>query len=455
MDASILIVDDEETIRLSLKEALSDDGFTVFEAASGEEAIKLVRSKGPDLMLLDMKLPKASGIEVLKQAKKIQNDIVVVILTAYADVANAVKCMKHGAYDYIDKPFNLDALKLVIRNALETLTLKKELSLVREREHREFEADFIVGESPKMRKVCEYAKRVARSNSSTVLIQGDTGTGKELISRAIHYWSFRRDKMFTDFNCTAVPEALVESELFGFEKGAFTDAKQQKKGLFELADKGTLFLDEIGDMSYNLQAKLLRALQERSFTRVGGVSKVNVDIRIIASTNRDLKAAMAEGTFREDLYFRLHVVPIEMPALHDRGRDVLLLAKHFIDRFNGEFKKNVYKMAPETEQLMLEYHWPGNVRELRNAIERAILLECDDVLLPEHLMLFEGDMAPRPEAPALMTTQADRTLEEIEREYIEQVIEAVGWNKNRAAKTLGIDRTTLYTKIKKYGLSPA
>jgi two-component system response regulator AtoC len=453
MDASILIVDDEQTIRLTLGEALREEGYATLEAASGEEALAIAREKGPDLMLLDMRLPKAGGIEVLRQVKKVQDDIVVIVMTAYADVADAVKCMKQGAYDYVNKPFSLDALKLVVRNALETVALKKELSIVREREQREFEADFIVGDDPKMRTVWRYVKRVARSNCSTVLVQGESGVGKELVARAIHYSSFRHDKMFVDFNCTAVPDTLVESELFGFEKGAFTDAKQQKKGLFELADKGTLFLDEIGDMSYHLQAKLLRALQERSFTRVGGVSKVNVDIRIIASTNRDLQAAMAEGKFREDLYYRLRVVPISLPPLRERRGDILLLAKHFIERFNREFKKNVYKIAPETEQLMLEYHWPGNVRELKNAIERAILLECDDVLLPEHLMLTDGETAPPP-ISAPLPERADMTLEEVEREYIERVIQAVGWNKNRAAKTLGIDRTTLYTKIKKYGLSP-
>jgi len=451
MDASILVVDDEEAIRVSLAGALADEGYAVLEAATGEEAITLVRRKRPDLMLLDMKLPKTSGLEVLKQARKIQDDIVVIIMTAHADVANAVKCMRQGAYDYVDKPFSLDALKLVVRNALETLSLKKELSVVREREQREFEAEFIVGESPEMRKVCEYVRRVARSNSSTVLVQGESGTGKELVARAIHYWSFRHDKMFVDFNCTAVPEALVESELFGFEKGAFTDAKYQKKGLFELADKGTLFLDEIGDMSYHLQAKLLRALQERSFTRVGGVSKINVDIRIIASTNRDLQASMNAGTFREDLFYRLNVVPISLPPLRDRRKDILLLAKHFIDRFNGEFKKNVYKIAPEAEALMLDYHWPGNVRELKNTIERAVLLECDDVLEAEHLLFAEAETAPRP-ACVSEPARTDLTLEEVERDYILSVIEAVGWNKNRAAKTLGIDRTTLYTKIKKYGL---
>jgi len=451
METTVLIVDDEEAIRVSLKEALADEGYTVLDAATGEEGISLVRSKRPDLVLLDMKLPKASGLDVLKQVRKLQDDIVVVIMTAFADVASAVKCMRYGAYDYVNKPFSIDTLKIVVRNALETLSLKKELSIVREREQREFEADFIVGENPKMRKVYEYVKRVARSNSSTVLVQGESGTGKELIARAIHYHSFRRDKMFVDFNCTAVPEALVESELFGFEKGAFTDAKQQKKGLFELADKGTLFLDEIGDMSYKLQAKLLRALQERSFTRVGGVSKVNVDIRIIASTNRDLRTAMAEGKFREDLYYRLHVVPITLPLLRDRGRDVLLLAKHFIDKFNREFKKNVYKISPEAEAMMLEYHWPGNVRELKNTIERAILLECDDELRPEHLLFAEGDSVP-PADDTLVAASTELTLDEVEREYIRRVIEAVGWNKNRAAKTLGIDRTTLYTKIKKYGL---
>jgi two-component system response regulator AtoC len=451
METTVLIVDDEEAIRVSLRDALAEEGYSVLEAATGEQALSLVRSKRPDLVLLDMKLPKASGLDVLKQARKLQDDIVVVIMTAFGDVPSAVKCMKYGAYDYVNKPFSIDTLKIVVRNALETLSLKKELSVMREREQREFEADFIVGESPKMRKVYEYVKRVARSNSSTVLVQGESGTGKELIARAIHYHSFRRDKMFVDFNCTAVPEALVESELFGFEKGAFTDAKQQKKGLFELADKGTLFLDEIGDMSYKLQAKLLRALQERSFTRVGGVSKVNVDIRIIASTNRDLRAGMADGKFREDLYYRLHVVPITLPLLRDRGRDVLLLAKHFIDRFNREFKKNVYKVSAEAEAMMLDYHWPGNVRELKNTIERAILLECDEELRPEHLLFAEADsVPPGDEAPVAAST--DLTLDEVEREYIRRVIEAVGWNKNRAAKTLGIDRTTLYTKIKKYGL---
>jgi len=454
MDASILIVDDEEAVRLSLAEALRDEGYTTHVAASGEEALKLVRSDQLDIMLLDMRLPKANGIEVLKQARKVRDDIVVIIMTAFADVESAVKCMRHGAYDYVDKPFSLEAIKLVVRNALETLTLKKELSIVREREQREFEADFIVGESPEMRKVCEYLKRVARSNSSTVLVQGESGTGKELAARAIHYWSFRRDKMFVDFNCTAVPEGLVESELFGFEKGAFTDAKQQKKGLFELADKGTLFLDEIGDMSYKLQAKLLRALQERSFTRVGGVCKVNVDIRIIASTNRDLQSAMADGKFREDLYYRLHVVPITLPPLRDRGSDVLLLAKHFIDRFNREFKKNVYKISPEAAQMILEYHWPGNVRELRNTLERAILLEAEDVLLPEHLLFAEAQTASRAGTSAVPPS-TDMTLDEVEKEYIRRVVEAVGWNKNRAAKTLGIDRTTLYTKIRKYGLARA
>ena len=451
MQTTVLIVDDEEAIRVSLKEALAEEGYTILDAATGEEALSLVRSKRPDLVLLDMKLPKASGIDVLKQVRKIQNDIVVVIMTAFADVASAVKCMKYGAYDYVNKPFSIGTLKIVVRNALETLSLKKELSIVREREQREFEADFIVGEDPKMRKVYEYVMRVARSNSSTVLVQGESGTGKELIARAIHYHSFRRDKMFVDFNCTAVPEALVESELFGFEKGAFTDAKQQKKGLFELADKGTLFLDEIGDMSYKLQAKLLRALQERSFTRVGGVSKVNVDIRIIASTNRDLRAATAESRFREDLYYRLHVVPITLPLLRDRGRDVLLLAKHFIDKFNREFKKNVYKISPEAEAMVLAYHWPGNVRELKNTIERAILLECEDELRPEHLLFAEADAGPMVDGSSVPTS-TDMTLDEIEKEYIRRVIEAVGWNKNRAAKTLGIDRTTLYTKIRKYGL---
>ncbi len=451
MDAKVLIVDDEESIRFSLSEALKDDGYEILVAETGEKAIELVRDAPVDVMLLDIRLPKAGGLEVLDQAKRLKkDDLVVIMVTAVGEAQTAVQAMKKGAFDYINKPFNVEELKLVVRKALETLLLKKEVMVLREQQREEFDANFVIGKNKKMQQIYDIVRKVARSNSTTVLVQGESGTGKELIARALHYSSFRKDKLFIEVNCTAIPEALLESELFGYEKGAFTDAKQQKKGLFELADKGTLFLDEIGDMSYNMQAKLLRALEERSFQRVGGISKINVDIRIIASTNKNLKKLLAEGKFREDLYYRLQVVPIMLPPLRERKEDTMILAKHFIDKFNTEFKKKVYKIAPEAERMMLEYDWPGNVRELKNVIERAVLLECDDVLLPEHLLLWDSVKAPKKEDEA---NKKGMTLEEMEKTYIRNVLKEVNWNKNRAAKVLGIDRTTLYTKIKKYNLS--
>ncbi len=451
MDAKVLIVDDEESIRFSLSEALKDDGYEILVAETGEKAIELVRDAPVDVMLLDIRLPKAGGLEVLDQAKRLRkDDLVVIMVTAVGEAQTAVQAMKKGAFDYINKPFNVEELKLVVRKALETLLLKKEVMVLREQQREEFDANFVIGKNKKMQQIYDIVRKVARSNSTTVLVQGESGTGKELVARALHYSSFRKDKLFIEVNCTAIPEALLESELFGYEKGAFTDAKQQKKGLFELADKGTLFLDEIGDMSYNMQAKLLRALEERSFQRVGGISKINVDIRIIASTNKNLNKLLAEGKFREDLYYRLQVVPITLPPLRERKEDTMILAKHFIDKFNTEFKKKVYKIAPEAERMMLEYDWPGNVRELKNVIERAVLLECDDVLLPEHLLLWDSAKAAKEEDEAI---KKGMTLEEMEKTYITNVLKEVNWNKNRAAKVLGIDRTTLYTKIKKYNLS--
>ena len=455
MSNTILIVDDEDAIRFSLSETFKEEGYQVLEASTGCECMEIVKGHTPDLVLLDLKLPNSSGADLLKQIKEFNSHIVVIMLTAHGDVTSAVETMRYGAYDYILKPFRIEELKMAIKRGLETLSLLKEVTIYRQQQRVDFDKNYVVGKDPLMLKVYDIIKKVARSKSTSVLVQGESGTGKEFVARAIHYMSSRRENLFIDFNCTALPEPLLESELFGHEKGAFTDAKAQKKGLFELADKGSMFLDEIGDMSYKLQAKLLRALQERSFHRVGGTDKIHVDIRIIASTNKNLKRLLAEGKFREDLYYRLQVVPITLPPLRERKGDILILAKHFIDRFNREFKKNVYKIDPETERLFLSYRWPGNIRELKNVIERAVLLYAEDVLMPEHLMLgdFQRDVEPEAESREEQVGAADVTLEEMEMRYIGKVLDAVGWNKNQASKVLGIDRTTLYTKIKRFNLS--
>jgi two-component system, NtrC family, response regulator AtoC len=455
MADTILIVDDEESIRFSFSEAFKGDGYHVLEAANTTDCMEMVREHAPDLVLLDLKLPDGNGIDLLRRIKELHSHIVVIMITGHGDVRSAVEAMRAGAFHYKEKPIDIDDLRETMKKGLETLSLLKEVSFYRQQQRVDFDRNHVVGKDPLMQKVYDIIKKVARSKSTSVLIQGESGTGKEFVAKAIHYMSDRRDGLFIDFNCTALPEPLLESELFGHEKGAFTDAKTQKKGLFELADKGTLFLDEIGDMSYNLQAKLLRALQEQSFHRVGGTEKINVDLRIITSTNKNLNKLLAEGKFREDLYYRLQVVPVTLPPLRERKGDIMALVKHFIDRFNNEFKKNVYKIDPETERILLEYSWPGNIRELKNMIERAVLLHAEDALLPEHLMLGEMQREGTVEAtkPIEPINGQDMTLEQMEMHYIGRVLEAVGWNKNQAAKTLGIDRTTLYTKIKRFNLA--
>ncbi len=450
MAATILVVDDEASIRFSLAEALKGCGYKIIAAADGEEALEKIRSVQPDMMLLDMKMPKMGGIEVLRRAREIKRDLAVIVLTAYGDMQTALLCGRMGVSHFMEKPFDLEVLKKKVKSCLEPLQWKKEIELIRKRQHDEFDDSFIHCRNEKMQRIYRIADKVAQSRATTVLIRGESGTGKEVIAKAIHYNSERRDHLFLEVNCTALPETLLESELFGHEKGAFTDAKKQKKGLFELADKGTLFLDEIGDMSYKMQSKLLRALQEKRFQRVGGVSTVEVDVRIIASTNKNIEQAMQEGRFREDLYYRLQVVPITVPPLRERRDDIIPLVMHFMEVFNQEFKKNVRKISSEAEKLLLEYPWPGNVRELKNVIERAILLESDKELLPEHLLLPE--MAIPIEKTAPVAPPDDLSMSAVEKRHIIGVLNSVNWNKNKAAKLLGIDRTTLYTKIKRYHL---
>ncbi len=374
MTAKILVIDDEKLIRWTLEDALRKEGYRVFSAETGEAGLRLVEEEYPDLILLDLRLPGMDGMEVLERAKELEPEALVIILTAHGTVESAVAAMKKGAFDYVNKPFDLDETRLIICKALETRNLKREVVQLRREQKERFGVDDIIGVSEAVREMLGLVQRIAKSGATTVLIHGESGTGKELLARAIHARSGRAEKPFMAINCTALPEKLVESELFGHEKGAFTDAKFSKKGLLELAAGGTALLDEVGDMHPPMQAKLLRVIEEKSFMRVGGTRDIQVDVRIIATTNRDLLQQVKEGTFREDLYYRLKVVPIFIPPLRERREDILPLAKHFVDRYSKEFRREVKGIAPEAEALLHEYGWPGNVRELRNAIERAMIL---------------------------------------------------------------------------------
>jgi len=440
MKFSILVVDDEESVRWSLSEALSETGYDVDGAASAEEALSKITPMFPDLMLLDIRLPRKSGISVLKQVGNMRNDLITIMITGHGAIHTAVEAMKLGAYDYINKPFDLEELQLVIAKALETISLKKEVKRLRTQQK-----DRIVYQSNAMADICLFIDKVAMTDSSTVLIQGESGTGKELVAKAIHSGSTRAYEPFVAINCTALPEHLLESELFGHERGAFTDAKGEKTGLFEIADGGTFFLDEIGDMAPAMQAKLLRVLEERSFRRIGGTKDIEVDIRVIASTNRELQKAVEEGDFRQDLYYRLMVVPIQLPPLRARREDIIPLAKYFVEQLNRQLSKRILGISREAEALLQSHSWPGNVRELKNTIERAMILGTEDEIRPEHLML----------SPSSATTIIPGTssLEEMEKEFVQKTLESLDWNKNIAAKVLRINRTTLYKKIKKYGLA--
>ena len=451
MAVSILVVDDHKAIRNSLSESLTMEGYDVFSADSGKEALGLVKEHSPELMLLDLRLPDMDGMTIMQKAQSIMKDIGIVVITGFGNVETAVQAMKLGAYDYINKPLNLEEMKIVVQKALGTISLKKEVTHLRHQLMGSFEIENIKGESQQIKEVCAVIRKVANSKATTVLVRGESGTGKELVARAIHSLSSRRDHPFMEINCTALPETLLESELFGHERGAFTDAKQDKKGLFELADKGTLFLDEIGDMSSLMQAKLLRALQDKSFTKVGGTRRIQVDVRIVASTNKNLEKAIMDGEFREDLYYRLKVVPIHLPALRERINDITILAHYFREEFNKEFGKQVQGISKEAEQKMKEYSWPGNVRELKNVIERAILLESEEMILPEHLVLTPI-MVEEEEQGGIGLKLDDLSIDNAEMRLIEKVLKETNGNKNTAAKILKINRTTLYSKIRKYNL---
>jgi DNA-binding NtrC family response regulator len=448
----ILVVDDEMLIRWSLQQDLTKEGYEVLTAESGEDALGLVEGEALDLVLLDIHLPGMDGIAVLKRIRELDPGLPVIMITAYGMVETAVAAMKLGAQDFLAKPFTLDNVRLVIRKALETNRLRNEVLRLRREQHPGAGFDNVIGTSPEMRSVFELSYRVAQSNATTVLLQGESGTGKDLIAKAIHFSSARADKPFMAINCATLPEALLESELFGHEKGAFTDAKGMKKGLFELADGGTILLDEIAEMRTDLQAKLLRVIEEKVFRRVGGVKAIRMDVRIIAASNRDLDAERQRGRFRDDLFFRLKVVLITLPPLRERREDVIPLAAFYLEQFNREFGKEITGLTPEAATAFRTYGWPGNVRELKNVIERAVLLEPSGLVgigsLPPE---FRG-AAPRGETAGSGQPAGVVPLEELEREMVQRSLREAGGNQSRAAALLGISRDAMRYKMKKFGL---
>ena len=450
--ATILVVDDEQLIRWSLANRLKDEGYRILEAGTAAEALSHYRD-GVDLVLLDIGLPDASGLSVLKQIKESDPDTLVIMLTGQTGVQTAVEAMKNGAFHYANKPFDLDEVVLLVEKALETTQLRREVRTLRARQAQPYGPDSIVGESAPIVAVRAMLKKIGVSPASTVLLTGESGTGKDLAAKVIHYSSHRAAKPFMNITCSALPETLLESELFGHERGAFTGADRQKHGLLESADGGTVFLDEIGEMLPLLQAKLLRFLEEKAFKRVGGSADIKVDVRVIAATNRSLQEEVKKGHFREDLFYRLNVMAVPLPPLRDRRDDIPRLLRHYIDVFNVEFRKKITGVSPAALKDLQAYAWPGNVRELRNAVERAMLLtESAELSAAQFAMLTSSEA----ELSAAMGLPAGGiNLEELERSLVVQALERSGWNQTKAAVLLGLNRDQIRYRIEKFKLEKA
>jgi two-component system response regulator AtoC len=481
----VLIVDDEKLIRWSVRRQVEEWGYAALEAESGTGALAQIRVETPELILLDVRLPDQSGIEVLREIKQNNLSIPVIMITGDPQLDDIKTAIKLGALDFIKKPLDFDELQITMANAIDRSRLRSERDSLREEVRKRSGYHEIIAKSARTVELMNFVRKVAASEASTVLIQGESGTGKDLIAKAIHYDSVRSDKPFVAINCSAIPETLMEAELFGHERGAFTDAKAQKKGLFEIADGGTLFLDEIGEMSTYLQAKLLRVLEDQTIRRIGGIKDIGVDIRVIAASNRDLEQGVRDVTFRQDLFYRLSVIPIFIPPLRQRKEDIPPLVDFFIERYNFRFRKNVKDITQEARDLLLQYDWPGNVRELKNAIERAMILEEAEYIRPTYLPIqvtgqlpnYESPPPPSlPEAepveslavatsvvatwrplpsgkmiPVMELPKQGTSLEEVERELVGLALKQTGGNQTHAARLLDISRDALRYKMKKFG----
>jgi DNA-binding NtrC family response regulator len=426
---------------------LAGDDIEVHTAGTGKEGLEMAEQLGgPDVALVDLRLPDTDGIQVVRDLKAKHADTAVIMITAFGHIESAVSAIKNGATDYLEKPFqHLEKLRISVSRALEEVKARREISRLTKREEGKYRADQLIGESDSTRRLRDVIGQLARSEALTILVHGESGTGKELVAKGLHYESARRNSPFMEVNCAAITETLFESELFGHEKGAFTDARATKKGLMELADRGTLFLDEVGEIALGSQAKLLRCLQERSFKRVGGTRDIKVDVRVIAATNRSLEAMVKEGSFREDLFYRLNVIPIAIPPLRERKEDILPLARHFLTEANRTFHKLIKRFAPETEVLLIGHSWPGNVRELKNLVERLVILSTGESIDAHHM---PPQFSRLPEGRTAEETPSEaRTLAAIERSYIIKVMQQTNGNKSEAAKILGITRQTLRKKL--------
>ncbi len=469
----VLIVDDEKLVRWSLRQKFQEWGYLVNEAENGAAALRAAHAESPDLVLLDVRLPDIGGLEVLQQLKQSGDARAVIMITADPQLDDVKAALKLGAYDFVGKPLDFDELSITTKNALEATRLRSEVESLRGEVKRRTGYHAVIGVSAKMTELMNFVNKVAASEASTILIQGESGTGKDLIAKTIHYHSARQDKPWVAINCSAIPETLMEAELFGHEKGAFTDAKAMKKGLFEVADGGTLFLDEIGELSPLLQAKLLRVLEDQVIRRVGGTRDLQANVRVIAASNRDLEKAVREGQFRQDLWYRLAIISIYLPPLRERKEDILPLIEFFIERYNRKFRKSVRGITEDTRKLLLQHNWPGNVRELKNAIERAMILEESPLLTPEYLPFsvarqqsgvtaFEstssgGNGAPSQLSngrmlPRLSIPEGGTSLEEVERALVEMALKQANGNQTHAARLLDISRDALRYKLKKFGL---
>jgi two-component system, NtrC family, response regulator AtoC len=456
---TILVVDDERLVRWSLQQKLEQWGYHVSLAEDGASALARIQLDNPDLITLDVKLPDMTGIDVLSELRSRNVQIPVIVITAFGVIDDAVRSLKLGAYDFIEKPINFEKLENAVRNVLETRRLRTEVALTHEIQRSEFSVDRIIGISDHIRDIRELIKKVAVSEASTILILGESGTGKDLVSHAIHYESSRRDRPFFAINCAAIPENLMESELFGHERGAFTDARTQKKGMFEIADGGTLLLDEISEMTLGMQAKLLRVLEGQSFRRVGGVKNINVDVRVIVASNRNLEDAVRASKFRQDLYFRLAIIPVHLRPLREHKEDIPSLLEHFIRHYNQKFRKNIQGITKESEEYLMNYDWPGNIRELKNAIERVMILAEGNRISAKYLpiRISEGGMMPAPLGDGnangeIRLPAGGLSLYAVEKELIRQALDQARGNKTNASRLLHITRDTLRYKVKKYNL---